>query len=87
MKFEYDPDKSQLNYLKHGINFEQAQRLWQDPLRVQLNAKSITEPRFLVIGKIDNKLWTMIMTYRGKTVRIISVRRSKNSEIKIYESN
>ncbi|MFN9174852.1 MAG: BrnT family toxin [Synechocystis sp.] len=47
----------------------------------------MTEPRFLVIGKIDNKLWTMIMTYRGKTVRIISVRRSKNSEIKIYESN
>ena len=87
MKFEYDPDKSQLNYFKHGINFEQAQRLWQDPLRVQLNAKSITEPRFLVIGKIDNKLWTVIMTYRGKTVRIISVRRSKNSEIKVYESN
>jgi uncharacterized DUF497 family protein len=73
--------------IKHAIDFEQAQRLWQDPLRVQLDAKSITEPRFLVIGNIGNKLWTAIVTYRGEKVRIISVRRSENSEIKVYESN
>ncbi|WP_082829716.1 BrnT family toxin [Ectothiorhodospira sp. BSL-9] len=43
-RFEYDPFKSQLNLEKHGIDFEDAQELWQDPDVVEIDAKTIDEP-------------------------------------------
>ena len=86
MKFEYDPAKSKSNESKHGINFEQAQQLWLDSLRVEIQAKSEIEPRFMVIGKIEGRCWSAIVTYREQTVRIISVRRSRKEEVALYES-
>jgi uncharacterized DUF497 family protein len=86
MNFEYDPIKSETNKNKHGINFENAQSLWSDQNRVEIETYSTIEPRIMVIGKIENKHWSAIITYRGQTVRIISVRRSRKSEVKLYES-
>jgi hypothetical protein len=86
VEFEYDPAKSESNWFKHGISFEQAQQLWLDPLRVQIQAKSMIEPRFMVIGKIQDKYWSAIVTYRKETIRIISVRRSRKEEVALYES-
>ncbi len=86
MQFEFDLRKSQSNELKHGIDFEKAQLLWADPDRIQIPAKEIDEPRFMVIGKIDGKHWSAILTYRQENIRIISVRRSRDEEIGIYES-
>lgn len=86
MKFEYDPTKSEINQSKHGINFQQAQQLWLDPLRVEIQAKSMIEPRFMVIGKIEGRYWSAIITYRQQVTRIISVRRSRKEEIELYES-
>jgi uncharacterized protein len=48
--------------------------------------KTIDEPRFLVIGKISGKHWSGIITYRAEKIRIISVRRSRQEEVDIYES-
>ena len=48
--FEYDAKKSKSNQSKHGIDFEQARLLWDDPQRVEIEAKNTTEPRFMVIG-------------------------------------
>ena len=86
MNFEYDPIKSETNKNKHGIDFENAQSLWSDQNRVEIETYSTIEPRIMVIGKIENKHWSAIITYRGQTVRIISVRRSRKSEVKLYES-
>ncbi|NBD14731.1 MAG: BrnT family toxin [Cyanobacteria bacterium] len=86
MKFEYDLAKSESNQFKHGINFEQAQQLWLDPRRVEIQAKSMIELRFMVIGKIEGRCWSAIVTYREQTVRIISVRRSRKEEVGLYES-
>jgi len=86
VKFEYDPAKSESNQSKHGINFEQAQQLWLDPRRVEIQAKSMIELRFMVIGKIEGRCWSAIVTYREQTVRIISVRRSRKEEVGLYES-
>ncbi len=83
--FEFDPDKSAANLAKHGIDFEAAQLIWQDLGRVVISAKSDTEPRFAVIGTIERKLWTVFATMRDDAVRIISARRSRESEVKIYE--
>ena len=85
MCFEFDLQKSQSNEQKHGIDFEKAQLLWADPDRIQILAKTIDEPRFMVIGKIEGTHWSIILTYREDNIRIISVRRSRKEEIEIYE--
>jgi uncharacterized DUF497 family protein len=79
------PTKVKVNLTKHGIDFEAAKLLWQDQYRVELQATSAVEPRFLVIGKIKGKYWSAIITYRGTNVRIISVRRSRDNEVSLYE--
>ena len=86
MRFEYDPVKSQSNLSKHRIDFEEAQLLWQDIYRIELQANSTVEPRSIIIGKIAGKHWSAIVTYRDKTIRIISVRRARQSEVSLYES-
>lgn len=85
MDFEFDPEKSSSNFLKHGIGFEEARDLWNDPDLLEIPAKNMDEPRSLVIGKIRDKYWSAIITYRSRRIRIISVRRSREKEIKLYE--
>lgn len=85
-KFEFDTNKSSINFDKHGINFIDAQELWADPDLLQVKAKSEGEQRYLVIGTIAGKFWSAVITYRNDTIRIISVRRSRKAEVSIYES-
>ncbi|HPN29820.1 MAG TPA: BrnT family toxin [bacterium] len=86
MKFEFDKNKSIINKKKHGIDFYEAQELWNDQDFIEIPAKTIDEPRYLIIGKINNKHWSGVITYRDESIRIISVRRSRLEEIMIYES-
>jgi uncharacterized DUF497 family protein len=86
MSFEFDPTKSKKNKEKHGLDFVQAQALWDDPDLLEIPARTDDEPRFLVIGKIKKKYWSGIITYRGENIRIISVRRSRTEEVEIYEN-
>jgi hypothetical protein len=85
MEFEFDSKKSQSNKKKHGIDFYQAQALWDDSDLIEIPAKTSGEPRFLVIGKISGEHWSAVITYRREKIRIISVRRSRKEEIDIYE--
>lgn len=84
--FEFDTAKSQFNLKKHGIDFGEAQRLWEDPDLLEIPAKTVDEPRSLVIGLIGSNYWSAVITRRVEAIRIISVRRSRNSEVAIYES-
>ena len=84
--FEFDEAKSQANLLKHGIGFDDAQALWDDPRLLEIPAKTEDEPRYLVIGLIHEKYWSAVITHRGTNIRIISVRRSRTEEIALYES-
>ena len=86
MRYEYDPAKSQNNKSKHGIDFEEAQELWNDDKRLQAPVMRPGEKRYLVIGTIGEKRWTAIITYRGETIRIISVRRARMEEVQRYET-
>jgi uncharacterized DUF497 family protein len=83
--FEYDKNKSQSNLSKHGIDFVEAQKLWNDPNLLEIPSRTQDEPRFVVIGKINSKHWSGVITYRDQKVRIISVRRSRTQEIALYE--
>ena len=86
MEFEFDSTKSDDNKKKHGIDFIEAQSLWEDPDLLEIPIKTKDEPRFLVVGDISGKHWSGIITYRCERVRIISVRRSRKEEVAIYES-
>jgi uncharacterized protein len=85
-EFEFDEAKSQANLEKHGIDFRAAQKLWRDPYLLEIRAKSEDEPRFLLIGKIAEKHWSAVVTYRDARIRLISVRRSRKKEVELYES-
>jgi hypothetical protein len=85
MAFEFDPRKSAANLAKHGIDFVEAQRLWEDPDLLEIPARTEDEPRWLVIGRIDAKLWSAVVTSRGDAIRLISVRRSRDDEVALYE--
>ena len=84
MEFEFDPRKSETNKAKHGIDFVEAQALWRSK-HVLLGAKDASEKRYMAIGRIGSEHWSAIITYRGGTIRIISVRKSLSSEIDTYE--
>ncbi len=84
--FEFDDDKSLANLEKHGIDFLDAQALWRDPDLLEIRARSDDEPRFLLIGRIGPRHWSAVVTYRDGTIRLISVRRSRRSEVELYES-
>lgn len=84
--FEYDPDKSAANLAKHGIDFEQAQALWDDDDRFSIMSGDEAEHRWLVIGKIEDRHWTAVYTMRDQSIRIISVRRSRRNEVSDYGS-
>ena len=85
MEFEFDPKKSEGNKRKHGIDFVEAQALWEDIDRLQVPARTQGEPRFMLIGMIGGKHWSAIFTPRGEKIRIISVRRSRTEEVHAYE--
>ncbi len=86
MPFEFDAQKSISNKHKHGIDFIEAQKLWNDPERVEIPAKNLDEIRYMIIGRIGKDLWAGIFTLRNKNIRIISVRKARDYEKEIYES-
>ena len=86
MNFEFDTNKNKSNKRKHGIDFVKAQALWEDPDLIEIPAKTVDEPRFMVIGKIAKKHWSGIILYRDDNIRIVSVRCSRPEEMEIYES-
>jgi uncharacterized DUF497 family protein len=86
MKFQYDTNKSQSNKAKHGIDFEEAQKLWQDKSATIAFEKTIEgEDRLSIVGYIADKCYTGIFTLRNLSIRIISVRRCRKNEKKRYE--
>ena len=85
IQFEWDDKKSSSNKIKHGIAFDKAKDLWNDSNRVEIETSYPIEERAILIGKVKNKLWTAIFTQREDTIRIISVRRARKRETKLYD--
>ncbi len=91
MKFEWDPDKDAWNYVKHGIRFETAAMVFDDPCHVsQLDRVVDGEERWRTMGLIGGLVIVIVAhTYREQngeeTVRIISARKATKRERKHYE--
>ena len=86
IEFQHDPKKSEANGIKHGIDFDEAQALWSDPFLIEAPALTEDKPRFIAVGQIGARHWTVIFTWREERLRIISVRRARKKEIERYES-
>jgi len=86
MEFDFDPNKSRMNREKHGLDFVEAQNLWLDDSRLVIPARTDDEPRFAIIARWGERIWTGIFTTRGQTIRLISVRRARDEEKELYES-
>ncbi len=54
-------------------------------MRIEVPARTVGEPRWLVVGWMGGRHWSAVVTYRGDRIRIISVRRARDEEIEIYE--
>jgi uncharacterized protein len=85
ISFEFDVSKSESNRTKHGIDFVEAQALWSDPMLLEIPAKTDDEPCLVVIGLIEGKHGSAVITYRGSNIRLISVRRARTEEVALYE--
>jgi uncharacterized protein len=85
--FEFDQAISDANLAKHGIDFVESQNLWKDQELFTFDAAFQNEQRKGAVGLIKAKFWTAIFTWREGAIRLISVRRSRLSEVELYEKN
>ena len=85
--FEFDPEKSRINHEKHGIDFIAAQHIFDDEGLAIIDGTSKTEARYIAIGRLHGKLWTVVYTWRNVKIRLISARRARKSEVWAYEEN
>jgi len=86
MIFEWDEEKNAENIAKHGIAFEDAIHVYNDPLYVELydEVHSIDEDRWIVIGDIGTVV-LVVVTYReGDVTRLISAREATSGERRNY---
>jgi len=86
MRFEFDENKSQSNKLKHGIDFVEAQQIWNNPNAKIAYERSVdSENRFSIVGYIKERCFIAIFTVRNSNIRIISVRRCRKNEKRRFE--
>ena len=87
MDFQWDPEKADLNYKKHGIDIADAVGIFEDEWALTIKQEIVNnEQRFASIG-IDflGRIVVVVYTYRGDDIRFISVRPATKSERNVYE--
>lgn len=91
LKFEWDEEKARANLTKHGISFEEAVTVFDDPFSLTIDdpLHSIQEDRFFTIGYSQvQRLIIVVHTERGiDNIRIISARIATKRERRIYEQD
>ncbi len=84
MEFEWDQEKSRLNFDKHGIDFIDAQGVFDGRLRyIDLSFRS-SEVRLTITAMLGERLFTVVWTTRGTAIRLISARRARDAETRTY---
>jgi uncharacterized DUF497 family protein len=88
MEFEWDEDKADGNRKKHGVSFEEASTVFEDPLTLTGYDPdhSTEEDRFITVGlSVDGRNIVVSHTDRDSAIRIISARPASRREVKDYE--
>lgn len=90
MEFEGDESKAAANLKKHGISFEEAKTVFDNPLALIFDdeAHSVEEQREIIIGHSrKNRLLLVCFTERPNAIRVISARLATRKELEDYEEN
>ena len=88
LTFEWDEEKDRSNRSKHGISFDEAKTVFNDPLSITIvdEAHSEEEDRYIDIGSsAQGRVIVVSYTVRGPNIRIISCRKATKSERLTYE--
>lgn len=89
MYFEWDDEKAELNEVAHGVSFEEACEVFDDPNALEefdVEHSTIDEERFRIIGLSSRRLLTVVYCERvGNVIRIISAWKSGPGHRRIYE--
>jgi uncharacterized DUF497 family protein len=86
LEFEWDEAKRFSNLRKHGVDFVRVLDFdWETAVRFEDNRRPYGEERWLALGKIGERLHTLVYTIRFGRTRVISLRRSKRQEVAVYE--
>jgi uncharacterized protein len=85
--FEWDERKAAANFAKHYVRFEAVYRFdWETAVEFEDDRFAYDETRIVAIGWIDGALHTLTYTWRGESIRVISLRRSDKSEQRTYDT-
>ena len=85
MNFVWDERKRLSNIEKHGIDFQNAIEVFSDPDALSFKSKAEhEEDRYLIIGRCNGRVITVIFTWRGDTIRVISARIARREERQRY---
>ncbi|WCK03502.1 BrnT family toxin [Agrobacterium tumefaciens] len=87
--FEWNAHKASANLAKHGVSFETAREVFDDPFAVDIEDRSANydEVRRRIVGLGNGLVLTIIYTERSETIRIISARKATRAERKEYDDN
>ncbi len=87
MDFEWDSEKSQNNFIKHAVRFEEAAQIFRGPTLTTIDErKDYGEIREISIGQIQGQVYLVVVhTDRGDTTRLISARKAKPPERRRYD--
>ncbi|HTR15059.1 MAG TPA: BrnT family toxin [Roseiarcus sp.] len=83
--FEWDDNKRQANAAKHGLDFADAVRVFEDPKQFSYRSPHRSERRFVSIGKVKGQLIAVVFTRRADKLRIISARAARKIERMQYD--
>lgn len=86
LTFEWGEIKAEDNYVKHGVTFGLAKRVFEDPFAIEFldDREDYGEERFVIIGLADAQVLYVACTERDDAIRIISARRATKHEQKAY---
>jgi len=86
VNIEFDTAKDAINQAKHGVSLSFGAQVFDDDDHIVVGSSRPIdgEDRYKAIGLIDGKLWTAVHVWRGRTIRMISVRRSNPGEQRAY---
>jgi len=85
--FEWDEHRRQSNLTKHGLDFITAATIFDGRPILTVHSTNPEEERFLTVGSVDSRFITVVWTWRGAVIRLISARRARDQEVRQYHAH
>ena len=82
MQIDFDPEKRNKALAERGLDFARAGEVFAGRhFTAEDMREDYSEPRYITLGKLDERMVVMVWTPRGEVRRIISMRKANEREI------